>query len=295
MSADSAELPAEAESSPYLTLGAAVACISVGSILVRLAHAPALAVAFYRIFLATLLLAAFALPALVRSWRGLSRAQVAALLGAGVALGIHFATWIASLSFTSVAASVLLVNMAPLFTLLLARIVLGERVSRAVRVAMTLAVGGAVLIAVGDWAGGSLLGDGLALAGAVTLSLYHVAGRGLRQALPLPAYVLGVWGTAALTIALIALFAHVPLGGYAPRTLGVFLALAVVPTLLGHGLVNRSLRRLPAPTVGLFLLGEPVLASLLAYAVFGERPGAWALAGGAVILGALAVVTAEGR
>jgi len=283
-----------AESGPYLTLGTAVACISVGSILVRLAQAPALAVAFHRIFLASVLLSAFALPSFVRSWPGLSRRHVFALLGAGVALGVHFATWIASLSFTSVAASVLLVNMAPLFTLVFSRVVLGERVSRTVGIAMALALLGAVLIAVGDWQGGSLLGDGLALAGAVTLSLYHVAGRGLRSALPLTAYVLGVWGTAALTIALIAAVAHVPLLGYPPRTIAFFLGLAVVPTLLGHGLVNRSLRRLPAPTVGLFLLGEPVLASLLAYAVFGERPGAWALAGGAVILGALAVVTAEG-
>jgi len=283
------------ESGPYLTLGTAVACISLGSILVRLAQAPALAVAFHRIFLATALLSAFALPSLLRSWPGLSRRHLLTLLGSGVALGVHFATWIASLSFTSVAASVLLVNMAPLFTLVLARVVLGERVNRAVSMAMALAVGGAVLIAVGDWAGGSLKGDALALAGALTLSLYHVAGRGLRQALPLSAYVLGVWGTAAFTIGCIALVAGVPLLGYPPRTVALFLALAVVPTLLGHGLVNRSLRRLPAPTVGLFLLGEPVVASLLAYLVFGERPGAWALAGGAVILGALAVVTREGR
>ena len=283
------------DSGPYLTLGAAVTCISVGSILVRLAQAPALAVAFHRIFLAAAVMSAFALPTLLRSWPGLSRRHVLALLGAGVALGVHFATWIASLSFTSVAASVLLVNMAPLFTLLLSRVVLGERVSRAVGLAMALAVFGAVLIAVGDWRGGSLLGDVLALAGAVTLSLYHVAGRGLRGALPLSGYVLGVWGTAALTIGLIAAVARVPLLGYPPRTVFFFLALALVPTLLGHGLVNRSLRRLPAPTVGLFLLGEPVLASLLALLTFGERPGAWALAGGAVILGALAVVTAEGR
>lgn len=284
-----------AEPGPYLTLGTAVACISVGSILVRLAQAPALAVAFHRIFLASVLLGAFALPSLVRSWPGLSRRHLFALLGAGVALGVHFATWIASLSFTSVAASVLLVNMAPLFTLVFSRVVLGERVSRTVAIAMALALFGAVLIAAGDWQGGSLKGDALALAGAVTLSLYHVAGRGLRGALPLTAYVLGVWGTAAATIALIAAVAGVPLLGYPPRTIAFFVALAVVPTLLGHGLVNRSLRRLPAPTVGLFLLGEPVLASLLALVTFGERPGAWALAGGAVILGALAVVTAEGR
>jgi drug/metabolite transporter (DMT)-like permease len=291
MTSAAAEHPRRA----YASLGAAVACISVGSILVRLAQAPPLAVAFHRVFRAALLLAGFALPALWRAGAALSRAQVLALLGAGVALGVHFATWIASLSFTSVAASVLLVNTAPLFTLGFARVLLGETVSPTVLAAMGLALAGAVLIAIGDWAGGSIRGDVLAVAGAVTLSIYHVAGRGLRDALPLRAYVLGVWGTAAATIAAFALIARVPLTGYAPRTALLFLALAVVPTLLGHGLVNRSLRRLPAPTVGLFMLGEPVAASLLAYWFFAERPGAWALAGGVVILAALALVVTEKR
>lgn len=274
----------------YPGLALAVAFISVGSILVRLAQAPALAVAFYRVGLAALLLAPFALRALHRAWPALERRHALALLGAGVALGVHFATWIASLSFTSVAASVLLVNTAPLFTLAFARLLLGESVGGVVTVAMAFALAGAGLIAVGDWAAGSLRGDALALAGAVTLSLYHVAGRGLRAALPLRAYVLGVWSVAALTVGALALAAGAPLGGYPPRTFGLFLALAVVPTLLGHGLVNRSLRFLPAPTVGLFLLGEPVAAALMAGAVFGERPGAWTIAGGVVILGALATL-----
>jgi drug/metabolite transporter (DMT)-like permease len=284
-----------APANAYLALAAAVLCISVGSILVRLAQSPATAVAFYRVGLAALLLLPFALPALWRSAAALRRVQVLALLGSGVALGVHFATWTLSLSYTSVAASVLLVNTAPLFTLAFSRVLLGETVSPAVLGAMGLALAGAVLIAVGDWAGGSVKGDLLAIAGAATLSLYHVAGRGLRRALPLRAYMLGAWGTAAATIAAFALAARTPLTGYPPRTLLVFLALAVLPTLVGHGLVNRSLRLLPAPTVGLFLLGEPVAAGLLAYLIFGERPGGWAMAGGAVVLAALAVVTREGR
>src|SRR6266568_1222470 len=106
--------------------------------------------------------------------------------------------------------------------------------------AMGLAIAGAGLIAAGDWAEGtnSLKGDVLALAGAVTMSLYHVIGRGLRRALPLPAYVLGVWSTAALTLAALCAVARTGIVGYAPRTYAFLLALAVVPTLGGHGLVN---------------------------------------------------------
>ncbi|PYQ50592.1 MAG: hypothetical protein DMF78_15350 [Acidobacteria bacterium] len=163
---------------PYALLVLAVACVSVGSIFVRLAHAPALAVAFNRIFLASLVVAPFAAPSLARAWPAIAGRHRAVLLASGLSLGLHFATWIASLSFTSVAASVLLVNTAPLFTLGFSRWLLAERASAAVLAAMGLALAGAGLIAAGDWQSGpaSLIGDALALAGAVTMSLYHVIG-----------------------------------------------------------------------------------------------------------------------
>jgi len=283
----------------YGLLILAVLCVSVGSIFVRLANSPALAVAFNRIFLASVVVAPFAAPSLVRAWPVLTARRRLVLLASGISLGVHFATWIASLSYTTVAASVLLVNTAPLFTLFFSWWFLGERASKAVLIAMAVALTGAALIAAGDWGDGgaaSLKGDALAVAGAVTMSLYHVIGRGLRDALPLPAYVLGVWSTAAATLAVLAATARVPVFGYPPRTFALFLALAVVPTVVGHGLVNRSLRHIPAPTVGLFLLGEPIAASILAYAVFGENPGALTIAGGVLVLAALAlVVRSEGR
>ena len=282
----------------YGLLILAVLCVSVGSIFVRLANSPALAVAFNRIFLASVVVAPFAAPSLVRAWPVLTARRRLVLLASGISLGVHFATWIASLSYTTVAASVLLVNTAPLFTLFFSWWFLGERASKAVLIAMAVALTGAALIAAGDWGDGgtaSLKGDALAVAGAVTLSLYHVIGRGLRDALPLSAYVLGVWSTAAATLAVLAAGARVPVFGYPPRTFALFLALAVVPTVIGHGLVNRSLRHIPAPTVGLFLLGEPIAASILAYAVFGETPGLLTIAGGVLVLAALAlVVRSEG-
>jgi drug/metabolite transporter (DMT)-like permease len=281
----------------YGLLILAVLCVSVGSIFVRLANGPALAVAFNRIFLASVVVAPFAAPSLMRAWPALSGRHRLVLLASGISLGVHFATWIASLSYTSVAASVLLVNTAPLFTLVFSWWFLRERASRAVLIAMAIALTGAALIAAGDWDGGasSLTGAALAVAGALTLSLYHVIGRGLRDALPLSAYVLGVWSTAAATLAVLALVARVPVFGYPLRTFALLLALAVVPTVIGHGLVNRSLRHIPAPTVGLFLLGEPIAASLLAYAVFGETPGRLTIAGGVLVLAALVlVVRSEG-
>lgn len=281
--------------SPWLTVSLAVLFVSFGAVLVRLAAAPALAVSFYRVALASLLVLPFAGREAPRAFAGLDRRQRALLVGSGVALALHFATWIASLSYTSIASSVLLVNTAPLFAIALSRLFLREKAPAVVLVTTPIALAGAALIAFGDWTGapGSLRGNLLAVAGAVTVAAYQVIGRGLRDALPLHAYVLGVWSTAAATLALFALALGVPLAPFPPRTWLVFLALALVPTIGGHGLVNKSLRSLPAPTVGLFLLGEPLGASLLALLLFGEMPGPWTLAGGAVVLAALGLVAAR--
>ena len=275
---------------PYVLMALAVFCVSLGSILVRMAQAPPLAVSFQRVSLASLMILPFAARETARSWPRLGSRRQLLLALSGVALALHFATWIASLSYTTVAASVLIVNTAPLFSLALSRLFLGETPALVVLRAGLLALVGAVLIAAGDWTGGagSLLGIGFALAGAITLAVYHVTGRGLREALPLRAYILVVWATAAATLALMAGAGHVELFDYPPRTLLAFLLLALVPTLAGHGLVNRVLRELPAPTVGLFMLGEPVGASVLAWLLFGEVPSALTLAGGALVLAALA-------
>jgi drug/metabolite transporter (DMT)-like permease len=281
--------------SPYVPLALAVLLVSCGSVLIRLAAAPPLAVSFYRIGVAALCVAPFAVGGVRSSWTNLSSRRRLALLVSGAALAVHFATWIASLSYTSVAASVLLVNTAPLFAVGFSWIFLHERASPVVLLAITLALAGAGLIAFGDWTGsaGSLGGIVLALVGAVTLAAYHVIGRGLRESLPLNTYIFGVWAVAAATLLVFCLIGRVPLAGYPLKTWLLFLALALVPTLCGHGLVNRSLRALPAPTVGLFLLGEPICASALAWVVLGEVPGPWTFAGGAVVLLALALVLAR--
>jgi drug/metabolite transporter (DMT)-like permease len=281
--------------SPFLVLTLAVVFVSFGSIFVRLAEAPPLAVAFYRVALASLVLLPFVHGQARRSWRTLGPKRLALLAVSGLALALHFAAWIASLSHTSVASSVLLVNTAPVFAVILARIFLGERVGGALLAAISLALTGALVLGAGDWAGSraSLRGNALALAGALTLAAYHVIGRGLRAALPLGAYVLGVWAVAALALAALVFASGVPLAPYPPRAWACFALLALVPTLGGHGLVNAALRELPAPTVGLFLLGEPVGAALLAWGLLAEPPTPWTLAGGGIVLLALALIVAR--
>jgi len=287
-------VPSPARYGPLLV---AVVAISFGSILVRLAHAPALAVAFYRMAFAALLLAPVALRGGLDAWPGLAWRSRLLIAASGLALALHFATWIASLTYTSVSASVLLVNTAPLLTLVLSWIFLHEAPSLGAVGALVVALGGVALIASDDFGRGTsaLTGDLLALAGAASLSVHHVLGRGLRGALPLGPYVLSVWTIAALVLALLALLSGTPLGGLPRHALVILLALAVVPTVIGHGLINRSLRVLPATTVGLFLLGEPVGASALAFVLFHEAPSLRVLGGGALILLALGWLALRGR
>jgi drug/metabolite transporter (DMT)-like permease len=276
--------------SRYGPLLVAVVAVSFGSILVRMAHAPALTVGFYRIALAAGLVGPLALRGAVAAWPKLPGRSRLALFGSGLALAVHFATWIASLSYTSVSASTLLVNTAPLFTLLLSWLFLDEAPTWDLAWSLLLSFAGILLIASGEMGRvtPALGGDLLALAGAVSLSVYHVLGRGLRAALPLLPYVFCIWLVAALVLAALALSTGAPLGGLRRETLLVLLALAVVPTVGGHGLVNRSLRVLPATVVGLFMLGEPVGATILAYGLLGEAPAPRVLAGGALILASLA-------
>ena len=182
--------------SPYLVLLLAVAFVSVGSVLVRLAQAPPLAVAFYRVTFATLLIAPLAWPDARRSLGSLSSRSRLLLVASGIALALHFATWIASLSYTSIASSVLLVNTAPLFAVILSRLFLHERVRGVVLVAIARRLRGRRAHRLGRLgrSPSSLGGNLLAVAGAVTLAAYHVVGRGLRDTLPLSAYVLSRLG-----------------------------------------------------------------------------------------------------
>lgn len=283
--------------SRYGALVIAVVAISFGSILVRLADAPAITVAFYRMAFAAALVAPVALRSAVEALPAVSRRSRLLLVASGLALALHFATWIASLSYTSVSASVLLVNTAPVLTLVLSWVFLREAPSWALVAALALALGGIALIAADDFGSGTpaLKGDLLALAGAASLSAHHVLGRGLRATLPLTPYLLSVWSVATVALAFFALVSGTSLTGVSRQSLPFLLALAVVPTLVGHGLINRSLRVLPATAVGLFLLGEPVGASALAYALFGEVPSARVFGGGALILAGLAWLVVRGR
>jgi drug/metabolite transporter (DMT)-like permease len=268
-----------------LALLGAVLCVSTAAVFIRLADAPPLAVAAYRLGLAALLFRMLAGPGLLAEVRALPWPTLRLLLASGVLLAAHFAVWIASLTYTTLLNSVVIVATQPLFAALLSWWWMGERPAARVWGGMVLALGGCAVL---SGAGLPAPGDLLALLGAVTAAAYLTLGRRLRDAMALPRYLASVHAVAALAILPVAA-ATSPLWGFRPGTLLWLVALAAIPSLGGHGLLNYAVRRAPSYVVSLAILGEPVGAALLAWPVFGDVPSARALGGGALILGGVAL------
>lgn len=272
---------------PTLALLLGVVAVSFAAPLIKLAAAPPLAIAFYRLALAA---AATFLLARGRPGRLPERRtrQLAAL--AGLFLGLHFAVWIASLRYTSVVSSVVLVTLQPVIAALASWVFLHERLTRRQVGGIALALAGGAALAAGDLGNGevSLYGDALAFLGAVFVAAYFLVGRVLRRTVPTLTYTFWVYSTAAAALLLLALVTRTPLGPYGTRDWLIFAALAFLCTLLGHSVFNWALAYLPATSVTVAILGEPVGAGLLAALVFGEVPHSGQLVAGAVLLGGIA-------
>jgi drug/metabolite transporter (DMT)-like permease len=275
---------------PGLVLLVAVLAMSWGGPLVRYASAPALVVAGWRVGFSVLFIAAVVVARdRGRAIRGLAPRDWALAAASGAFLAGHFWSWIASLSYTSVASSVVLVNTQPVFVAVLSILVLGERPTRRQWVGIAVAVAGAAVIGWGDFSGGPrpLVGDLLAVAGAVFVSLYYVIGRRLRQRVELWSYIGVVYGVAAvLLLGAAAVMPGVALTGYPGTDWAVFLALAAGPMMIGHTGVNYALRHVRAYVANLALLGEPIGATLLAWWLPGiqERPSPQLVVGGSLVL-----------
>jgi RarD protein len=274
----------------------AVVAISWAAPLVRLATAPALAISAWRLVFSVAFIAG--VMALRRAggigWSGLSRRDRIAAVAAGAMLAGHFWSWIASVGYTTVASAVVLVSLQPFIVAVLSVVFLGERPSRIQWVGIVVAVMGAGIIGWGDLALGprALLGDALAFLAAWLVAGYYVVGRRLRRRLDLWSYVAVVYGVAALLLSgAVALTPGVSFTGYPPGDWLVFLGLAAGPMMLGHTGVNYAIRYVPAYVANLVILGEPVLATLIAWHLpaIAEVPPIRTLVGGGVILVGIAV------
>ncbi len=279
---------------------------SFGSIFVKwAAEAPSLTIAFYRMASAVVVLTPFYGFRRVRAGRGGPSASARrapqpfrlerAHLLAGLALALHFAFWVSSLRFTSVAVSTLMVTTSPVLVAIIAYLALGERTSGVGLAGILISFLGAGLLLYGDLRVGDWRGPVLALAGAVMVAVYWVIGRNLRRRARLLGYVYPVYLSAALALALIVWVLGLQVSGFSTTTVLALLAAGIVPQCLGHTAYNWALAHLPATTVSTLVLAEPILASLLAYWLLGESLGGLVLAGGGLVATGILMVSIWGK
>jgi drug/metabolite transporter (DMT)-like permease len=267
-----------------------VLAVSTGAIFARAATAPALVIAAYRVGIAAIILFPLAWWRARHELRRLTAADYGLASLAGLFLALHFATWISSLFHTSVAISVILVNTNPLWVGVLTPLLGSDRLHRFTIFGIVLSVVGGVIIALGDSTTGgtrALWGDFLALLGGVCAALYLLLGRNLRRKLSLLAYITVCYCSAALILWAMVLASQLPITGFTAQTYTMFVALALIPQLIGHSSYNWALRWFSPSLIAVSLLGEPIGSAILAYLIFAEGVTWLTVLGGSLILAAL--------
>jgi drug/metabolite transporter (DMT)-like permease len=282
----------------YGWIALAAASVSAAAIFIRLADTEPLTVASYRLAIAAVLVAA---PTLLRArgeLRALARSEVVILVFSGLFLAAHFAVWITSLSYTSVASSVLLVTTTPVFVAVASHFLLRERLGALTAWAVALSLAGGVVLALGGWDGDTrhLLGDGLALSGAVFVGGYMLLGRRIRGRVGVLPYVTVVYATGGAVLLVAAIASGASMLGLPIETYFWIGMSALLPQAIGHSLLNWSLAHVSATNVSLALRVEPIIATLLAIPVLGEVP-VWTVAPGGILVmaGVYLAIRSESR
>lgn len=284
----------------------AILSVSTSSIFIRFAQmdgAPSLMIAALRLTFASLLLAPIAISRHRDELKRLSRTELLLGVLSGIFLAFHFATWITSLEYTSVANSVVFVSTGPLWVALLSPFLLKEHVAPIAIVGLALALVGGIVVGLSDactWDGGlscpsfgdilqgrAAWGNFLALVGAWAVTGYLIIGRKLRSGMSLIPYIFLVYGMSAVILLIFLFISKISPLGYAPRTYGWIFLLAAIPQLIGHSTFNWSLKFLPAALVAVTTLGEPVGSAILAFLILKEIPTTMTLIGGVLILGGI--------
>jgi drug/metabolite transporter (DMT)-like permease len=273
----------------YIFLPIGIVAISTASIFIKLCEAPVLIIATYRMMLASLMLMPFA--CYKKTWRGWKRSEMGWVFLSGLFLSLHFAFWIASLKYTSVASSVVLVTTHPIFVGIGSWLFLKERIGMNLVLGIALSVLGSGLISYGDMSLSkeALMGDGFALLGAIAASGYLFVGRKMRKDRDLFSYIFPVYSAAGLILILLSLIFEKSFFGYSPSTYFFLFLLALIPQLIGHTTFNWALKYLPASMVAVSILGEPMGSSILAYFILGEGLTIWKVLGGISIFAGILV------
>ncbi|QNL45128.1 DMT family transporter [Oscillibacter hominis] len=271
-----------------------VAGVSVSALLVRYSTAPSLTLVVYRMAFAALLLLPWAGAFHRNELRRLRFRQLLLCGVSGLFLGLHFFAYFASLQYTSIASSVVLVDTEVFWVAGLMFLLTGERVGKWGALGIALAFAGSIAVVLSEGVGGSVKGGLIALAGAAFMAVYTVIGRLLRREVSTTLYTALVYGAGFLTAAALALATGVPLTGWGREDLWIGLGLAVFCTLLGHSVFSWGLKYEKAAYISTVKFLEPVFASVWGILFLQEIPPLSTVLGALVILGGVALCAWDG-
>ncbi|NMB25123.1 MAG: DMT family transporter [Firmicutes bacterium] len=272
---------------PQMALWFGALCTSFAATFIIASGEPPFVVAFYRLFFAVL----FFIPVMaIRGWgelKAIKKRHLVWCLLVGISFGLHLVTYIASLNYTSVASAGALASLQPVFVAIGASIFLKERIGLRVRFGIALAVIGGLIVGGGDLltvTSTALFGDMLALICALMISLYFVAGRALRQHLDILPYLLVVYSSSMVVVAILSLATGTPLTISSPKSFVHLLALGLISTALGHGIFNWALKYVKASAVSLVMLASPVAETVWVYFFLGQVPAVTSIIGGIIVI-----------
>lgn len=240
---------------------------------------------------------------LIPTWQSLKKDRYSTkalmyAIAAGVCLALHFATWITSLAFTSIAASTVLVTTNPIWVAILSRLWFKEKLSKYTIISILIALAGSTIVALADYQSNQLtnplLGNILALIGSVMASLYLLFGaQAQRQGLKISSYIVVAYSSSALILCPLPLLFGVSYFGYPSMVYVYVFLMAIVSQIIGHTSFNWAIKWISPTLVTLSILFEPIGSSILGYFIFAETPANLVIFGGLVLLlgVALAIIT----
>ncbi len=270
---------------PKIALPIAVFSVSFAAIIIRLSDSHPISIAFYRMLFSSILLLPF-LPSYINEIKKLNKREWFLLITSGLFLSVHFAAWITSLSYTSVASSVVLVSAHPIVVAWVSGWYLNERTPRGAYFSILFALVGITIMTFSSYTAArwSIIGDILAIIGMLAVAGYLIRGREVRRKISLVPYAFIVYFTSTIFLAVFSLGFSTPFKVYPSGEYILFFALALIPTIFGHTLYNWVLKYLDARQVSTTLLGEPICASVLAFIILSETPPFLTVIGAAITL-----------
>lgn len=289
--------------SPSVILAVGILAVSSASLFIRFAQRemPSLVIAALRLGFASLLMGPLILKKYSTDFLKIQWNDWLKIVIAGFLLAVHFASWITSLEYTSVASSVVLVTTTPIWVALFSPILLKESPGRNTVIGLVVAIIGGLVVSLakecvladftfscpslsGSVTPIAIFGNLLALAGAICAALYLIISRVLRKTIILSVYVYSIYSVAALFLIMFVGIAGLSFYPYSLVGFAFCLALAVFPQIVGHTSLNWALAFLPVGIVAIVLLGEPIGSIILAAIFLNESPSFVELAGGSIIL-----------